>query len=120
MIRFSMKQKAFKLLQYFLVALFVSYYCESTLFIHTHYFTWGTVTHSHPYTSNNTGHTHTATECQTIASITNVLLILLTTAVLCQTIRIITLFYILRLLPIQKDNREHCPSRAPPAPLFVC
>lgn len=41
------------------------------MFMHTHYFSWGTVTHSHPYLPSSNGHTHTPVECQTIAVLSN-------------------------------------------------
>ena len=47
-----------KVLSVVLLALFVSYYGSTHVFVHTHQFAWGIVTHAHPYTSG--AHTHSA------------------------------------------------------------
>ena len=60
------------------MVLFVSYYCESSLFYHTHYFSWGVVTHSHPYLpagSGTPGHNHTPVQCDTIAQLSMLLFV---------------------------------------------
>ncbi|MFQ9504756.1 MAG: hypothetical protein ACLR1G_13305 [Alistipes indistinctus] len=51
----SDEKKVLKIAKLLLVVLFVSYYCESSLFYHTHYFSWGVVTHSHPYLPAGSG-----------------------------------------------------------------
>ncbi|MDE7123394.1 MAG: hypothetical protein K2N93_03585 [Alistipes sp.] len=52
--------------------LYASYYCACTLFVHTHHFSWGTVTHSHPLLPSSEGHGHTPIECQTIAALSSI------------------------------------------------
>ncbi len=54
-----------RLIATLLVAIFAMYYCESTLFVHTHQYLGGTVTHSHPFLPGG-HHSHSATEFQTI------------------------------------------------------
>jgi hypothetical protein len=52
-----------------LVVLFLSYYVSATSFYHTHYYSWGTVTHSHfyfPFGDNPMQHNHTQNQCLTI------------------------------------------------------
>ena len=73
-----MKKKVLKIAKLLLVVLFVSYYCESSLFYHTHYFSWGVVTHSHPYLpagSGTPGHNHTPVQCDTIAQLSMLLFV---------------------------------------------
>ena len=73
-----MKKKVLKIAKLLLVMLFVSYYCESSLFYHTHYFSWGVVTHSHPYLpagSGTPGHNHTPVQCDTIAQLSMLLFV---------------------------------------------
>lgn len=73
-----MREKVLKIAKLLLVVLFVSYYCESSLFYHTHYFSWGVVTHSHPYLpagSGTSGHTHTPVQCDTIAQLSMLLFV---------------------------------------------
>ena len=48
-----------------LLVLFISLWCSSNLFYHTHLVDSEVVTHSHPYTSAS--HTHSGVEIQTIA-----------------------------------------------------
>jgi hypothetical protein len=64
-----MQKRPRKLLGLFLVVLFAVQYCNTTLFLHTHHFSWGIVTHSHPNFpfSDNTEHTYG--QCLTIASL---------------------------------------------------
>ena len=73
-----MKKKVLKIAKLLLVVLFVSYYCESSLFYHTHYFSWGVVTHLHPYLpagSGTPGHNHTPVQCDTIAQLSMLLFV---------------------------------------------
>jgi hypothetical protein len=62
-----------KILSLLLLALFVSYYANTTFFIHTHKFDWGEVTHSHPYTSGT--HSHSIYTLQLIDNLTTTLFI---------------------------------------------
>lgn len=50
--------------------LFMSYYANSSLFLHTHYFECGAVTHSHPY-SQATSHSHSYADCHLLSIYTN-------------------------------------------------
>ena len=69
-----MNNRIVKILKLWLITLFVSYYCESTLFYHTHVFEWGIISHSH-LVWPNVQYNHTSGECQTIAQLTYILLI---------------------------------------------
>ncbi|MEG1607309.1 MAG: hypothetical protein RR931_01395 [Mucinivorans sp.] len=109
-----MKKKLLKILSYALIALFLSYYAESTLFTHSHTFSWGTVTHSHPYLPNG-GHSHTATECQTISLLNNILLTPFTTVTISVAVVVCFLLYNPQLLSIAKHIVENCSLRAPPS-----
>jgi hypothetical protein len=81
-----MKQTWVKAGKWALVVLFASYYVSTTSFYHTHYFSWGTVTHSHlyfPFGENTPNHhTHTQNQCQLIACLSNIVLVCLTAAFL--------------------------------------
>lgn len=45
----------------------MSYYASSTMFVHTHNFEWGKVTHSHPCIPQS-GHSHSAAACSVVDS----------------------------------------------------
>lgn len=92
----------------------MSYYCESTLFLHTHNFTWGTVTHSHPYMPTGP-HTHTSSECQTIQFLTNLLFTFSGTTFIAFIFRATPIFQAPRLHALAKYILENCSLRAPPA-----
>lgn len=112
-----MKSKTIKILKCLLVALLVSYYCESTLFFHKHTFEWGTITHSHPYLPNE-GHSHTATECQTIEALTN-LIFVATSVTFCALVFSVTIrFRTPGLHSIERQILENISGRAPP--LSIC
>ncbi|MEG1463788.1 MAG: hypothetical protein RSC11_02650 [Mucinivorans sp.] len=112
-----MRKRAFNILKYLLVALFVSYYAESTLFFHTHTFSWGTVTHSHPYMPS-AAHSHTTTECQTIQLLTNLVFTSTGTIFVAVTFRVITLLYRPRLHSWARYLLENTSLRGPP--LSIC
>ncbi|MDR3261764.1 MAG: hypothetical protein LBT78_08005 [Tannerella sp.] len=60
-----------------LVVLFLSYYMSATSFYHTHYYSWGIVTHSHfyfPLGDNPAQHHHTQSQCQTIQLLSQIIL----------------------------------------------
>ena len=68
-----------------MMVLFMGYYISTTCFYHTHYFSWGQITHSHPYLPFDKGplkHTHTQDACQTIDHLSNVLIVLFAAAIL--------------------------------------
>jgi len=67
-------EKTKKILSFFLVALFMSYYASTTFFFHSHDCKNGIVTHSHPYTSAT--HTHSANALQLIESLTTTFFVL--------------------------------------------
>lgn len=60
-----MTNRRHKYVAWLLVLLFAVFYGESTLFVHTHSYEWGTVTHSHPFMPSSS-HQHTQNECQAI------------------------------------------------------
>ncbi len=104
----------------FLVALFVSYYCECTLFVHTHYFLWGKVTHSHPFLPSADGHSHTEAECQTIASLSDIVVTSFTGVGFTLTV-LFVLTAVILVRPVHsivRHLRFNRPLRAPPA--FIC
>lgn len=104
----------------FLVALFVSYYCECTLFVHTHYFQWGKVTHSHPFLPSAGGHSHTEAECQTIASLSDIAVTSSAGAGFTFTV-LFVLTAVILVRPVHstvRHLRSSRPQRAPPA--FIC
>lgn len=72
-----------------LVILFLSYYLSATCFYHTHYYSWGTVTHSHfcfPFGDNPTPqHHHTQSQCQTIQLLSGIVLAFLVAAIILAT-----------------------------------
>lgn len=73
-----MKQKLVKIAKLLLLLLFVSYYFETTLFYHTHHFSWGEVTHSHlynPFKGDPAQQTHTPEQCHTIDHLSSIILI---------------------------------------------
>ena len=47
----KMKKKLRIILGLFLIVLYLGYYGETTLFVHTHYTPYGMITHSHPFKS---------------------------------------------------------------------
>ncbi|MDR1980416.1 MAG: hypothetical protein LBQ39_02190 [Tannerellaceae bacterium] len=67
-----------KIVKFTWVAVFLSYYLSATCFYHTHYFTWGVVTHSHlyfPFDKNAVDHTHTQNQCQVINYLSHIVLV---------------------------------------------
>jgi len=63
--------------KWMVIMLFLGYYISTTMFYHTHHFSWGTVTHSHPYLPTNSdvpNHNHTPVQCQAIEILSNLLL----------------------------------------------
>lgn len=109
-----MNEKALKTLRYLLMALFVSYYCGSTLFVHTHTFDWGTITHSHPYMPTGGGHSHTAAECVTIASLTTLLFTIVGAISVVLAVRCVTLFHTPCSKSAARHLLENASLRAPP------
>jgi hypothetical protein len=70
-----MGKKYANMVKCLLAALFLSYYLSATCFVHTHRFSWGTVTHSHlmfPFGDGATGHSHSQAQCFTMAVLANV------------------------------------------------
>ena len=55
-------RKLQQLIAAIMVMIFAAYYCETTLFIHTHLSPEGRVTHSHPFVPGSQ-HSHSATDC---------------------------------------------------------
>lgn len=117
-----MKQKLIKIAKLLLVVLFISYYSSITLFYHTHYFSWGQVTHSHPYLpfedSNTSHHSHTQGECQTIDMLSSVFIISLFFAILFFQSNLVTYIYSTVRRYVLHTNNTATHLRAPPA--FIC
>ncbi|MEG2555913.1 MAG: hypothetical protein RSA53_07465, partial [Odoribacter sp.] len=111
---FSVKKKVTQILKFLLLALFLSYYCESTLFVHTHVFDWGTVTHSHPYLPNS-GHTHTAGQCQSISFLSNIFFTLIDSIAFVVAVRILVRQHIPCRCFSTRLVADNCSLRAPPA-----
>ena len=117
----SMRKHLIKLGKWTLLILFIGYYVSSTMFYHTHHFSWGTVTHSHPYVPSDCevpSHTHTPSQCLAISFLTNLLLIASVFAVfICKTVIIQKIYIkIRRYKSIFKY--VFSPLRAPP--VFIC
>lgn len=106
--------RAKRIMAAFLVVLFATYYCESTLFVHTHRFLWGDVTHSHPFAQGE--HSHSQAECIFISTLTNMVLTLTAAGVVLTPLRRLlcklTVFYGFR--PAE-PHIQAAASRGPPA-----
>ena len=120
-IRLWMRQKLINTGKWMMLILFLGYYISVTSFYHTHYFSWGTVTHSHPYfpsKSDTSNHSHTPVQCQTI-SVLSFLILTFTIAAgfICKTV-IVTRIYT-RVRSIKSLYQSvFSPLRAPP--VFIC
>ena len=71
--------------KWLLLVLFMGYYISTTCFYHTHYFSWGKVTHSHPYLPFGKGpanHTHTQDACYLIDYLANIVILFTAVAAL--------------------------------------
>jgi hypothetical protein len=92
-----MKQTLVKTGKLMLVTLFMSYYLSTVAFYHTHYFSWGTVTHSHlyfPFDKNSAQHTHTPIQCWLVDYLSSSVLIYLAVAAFSFTMLLIRRIYI--------------------------
>ncbi|MDR2765195.1 MAG: hypothetical protein LBB90_09235 [Tannerella sp.] len=112
-----MKQTWLNAGKWMLAALFMSYYVSATCFYHTHYFSWGSVTHSHffyPFDDSPVQHSHTPSQCQTIYFLSHLVLVLAVAAVFYGAVQVCR-FY----LPVCYGNAFRLliasPLRAPPA-----
>ena len=97
----EMAQRFHRVMVALLVALFATYYCETTLFVHTHNFYWGTVTHSHPYWPSS-HHGHDQAECQAISMLSMIVLTTITIGVIPACFR--SLFSTLELPPLREGT----------------
>ena len=91
-----MKRLLKKTGKWIIMVLFMSYYISTTCFYHTHYFSWGQVTHSHPYMPFDKGavkHTHTQEACQTIDHLSNILIVLFAAVILLFKERLVRSVY---------------------------
>jgi hypothetical protein len=111
-----MKQALIKTGKWMLVVLFLSYYLSATSFYHTHYYSWGTVTHSHfcfPFGDNTQQHNHTQAQCQTIQFLSSIVLACLAIAAIYKLTQIQQIF-----IPVRPhQSYVHLiasPLRAPP------
>ena len=109
-----MRQRAIKILQFFLLILFISYYAENTLFVHTHQFSWGKVTHSHPYLPSSS-HSHSETECSTITLLNDILLLLPLAVAIVSSYRLIDTFYNSFISFVRKAELYLLSERSPPS-----
>ncbi|MDR1880026.1 MAG: hypothetical protein LBQ78_03760 [Tannerellaceae bacterium] len=112
-----MKEKLMNIVKFTLVALFLSYYLSATCFYHTHYFTWGVVTHSHlyfPVDKNAVDHTHTQKQCQVISYLSHIVMLCFSLTVFfhgtacVRRLHYFIRFYIPQILSVFQ------PLRAPP------
>lgn len=102
--------------KWMLVVLFLSYYLSATSFYHTHYFSWGTVTHSHmffPFGDNPT-HNHTPRQCVTIQLLAHIILTILIVAVLFKVAQVCRIYIPVRPC-VSHIRLISLPLRAPPA-----
>ena len=115
-----MKQQLINIGKVFLLVLFISNYISATAFRHTHYFSWGIVTHSHPFLpfsdKSTEGHTHTQSECVFISILSN---IVLTGGVITVALFIFNRLFIRKIHAWVDDYKSHAylvfsPLRAPP------
>ncbi|MEG1564612.1 MAG: hypothetical protein RR365_12935 [Bacteroides sp.] len=112
-----MKKKLITILKYLLIALFTSYYCQSTLFLHTHTFNGETITHSHPYLPNG-GHSHTGAQYQTVAFLTHFLFTVALTAAFVVAVKVLILLVDHCLHFVARHLMQTCSLRAPPS--IIC
>gem|GEM_PF-891731 len=78
--------------KWLIMVLFMSYYISTTCFYHTHYFSWGQITHSHPsfpFDKGAANHTHTQDACETIEHLSNILIVLAAAITLSLSTRLI-------------------------------
>jgi hypothetical protein len=113
-----MRQTIVKTGKWMLVVLFLGYYLSATSFYHTHYFSWGTVTHSHmffPFGDNPTAnHSHTPRQCVTIQLLSQIILTFLTVAVLFKVAQVCRIYIFVRRY-VSHIRLIALPLRAPPA-----
>lgn len=112
-----MNEKIMKILRYAVIAIFVSYYAESTLFFHSHTFEWGTVTHSHPYMPGS-AHSHSSSECETIHSLNNILFTIVAAVAVFVTVVECCTLYSRPLQSVTNHITVNCSLRAPPVSLI--
>ena len=116
-----MKQALINAGRWMIVMLFLGYYISVTSFYHTHYFSWGTVTHSHPYLpsgSETSNHSHTPIQCQTINLLSYLLLTLTVAAAFLYKTATISKIYIRVYNYKSLFKPLFSPLRAPP--VFIC
>lgn len=65
---FKVKNRVKNILAIIVASLFMSYYASVTMFVHTHFFEWGTITHSHPASN---GHSHSSDSYRLISHLSN-------------------------------------------------
>ena len=107
--------------KWMIIILFIGDYISVTCFYHTHYFSWGTVTHSHPFwpsNSENPNHNHTSAQCQTINFLSFLLLTFsVASVVICETV-IVKRIYVRVHSYNSLFQPLFSPLRAPP--VFIC
>jgi hypothetical protein len=60
-----------RILGLLLLFLFIGYYGSTTLFLHTHHYLYGDVTHSHPF--SNAAHEHSANQLENLNALSRVI-----------------------------------------------
>lgn len=116
-----MRKKIQTLFRILTVALFIGYYGSCTLFYHTHHFAWGVVVHSHPYLPGSGGmpdHPHTPSECQTIAQLSYLLLILTAPPALGCRVSTVRFYFRSCRKRLTELFLVHQPLRAPPFSVY--
>jgi hypothetical protein len=116
-----MKPSLVKFGKWMLIVLFMGYYISITMFYHTHYFPWGTVTHSHPYMPTNSetsSHTHTQSQCLAISSLANLLLVVAVFAFFICKPDLVQKIYIRVRHYVSFFRYVFSPLRGPP--IFIC
>jgi hypothetical protein len=107
-----------------LLVLYVLYFTSSTLFIHTHFFNWGTVTHSHlyfPFDSDKDvpNHTHTAAQCEFINYIaSSVQMITFCMSIIAAVLVLIETYVVFITKHILEFSLNYLFLRAPPSFIY--
>lgn len=98
-----------------MVALFLSYYAGSTLFLHSHETETGTVTHSHPYVPTSS-HSHSQASLNTIDAL-SIFMPILATAIILGVLftNILISFYESVVLAQRSGCLRHLSVRPPPS-----
>ncbi len=112
-------KKTAKIIRLLLVATYLFYFASTSLFIHTHIFSWGSVTHSHPYLPSDKGHTHSQNEIDFIAYLSSsVPLVQSSVSAIGTFLLLLSVFVVLQQRITVGSRSSAVRLRAPPA--VVC